>query len=198
MAAARRQAVRAGPAGEMPCAATASPAISSSKARSSPPTAHQEHRSAGDRSDGERPAAAAGNFGVSTSFTLRTFSAEPVTVFALTWTAETRNPDKVALALIAALENAPPELGLGDAHVARGAAAGRPGAAPQRDDRSHRPTVRERQALDDLLAPVCVIAKPQQAMVWGDAPYWAAQRCSRRPIPLYFQFLTGLWPTRPA
>src|SRR5262249_32043248 len=54
-----------------------------------------------------------GDFGVNTSFTLRTFPAEPMTVFALTWTAATRDPFRVALALIPALESAPIELGLG-------------------------------------------------------------------------------------
>jgi len=129
-----------------------------------------------------------GNFGVNTSFTLRTFPAEPHTVFALTWTAATRNPDKIALALIAALESAPIALGLGT-RMSFG--------APRPADRARGHNVAINligqlrggaKALDDLLAPVYAIAKPQQAMVWGDAPYWAAQKLlEETDPPLYFQ-----------
>src|SRR5262249_41980238 len=110
------------------------------------------------------------------------------TVFALTWTAATRNPDKVALALIAALEGAPVALGLGT-RMSLG--------APRPADRALRHNVAINligqlrggtRALDDLLAPVYAIAKPQQAMVWGDAPYWAAQKLLEEDDPpLYFQ-----------
>ena len=44
------------------------------------------------------------------------------------------------------------------------------------------------RTLDDILAPVYAIAKPQQAMVWGDAPYWAAQKLLEEDDPpLFFQ-----------
>ena len=129
-----------------------------------------------------------GNFGVNTSFTLRTFPAEPVTIFELTWTAATRNSDKVALKLIPALENAPIELGLGT-RMSLG--------APRPADRWHGHNVvinligqlrGSPKQLDELVAPAYALAKPQQAMVWGDAPYWAAQKLlEETDPPLYFQ-----------
>src|SRR5262249_60915743 len=98
--------------------------------------------------------------------TLGTVRAEPMTVFSLTWTAATRNPDKVALALIAALENAPIALGLGT-RMSFGA------PRPADRARGHNVVISligqlrgSAKALDDLLAPVYAIAKPQQAMVW--------------------------------
>jgi hypothetical protein len=130
-----------------------------------------------------------GNFGINTSFTLRTFAAEPLTIFELTWTAATtRHPDKVALALIPALENAPVELGLGT-RMSLGA------PRPADRARGHNVAINligqlhgSAKTLDDLLAPAYAIEKPQQAMIWGDAPYWAAQRLLEdHDPPLYFQ-----------
>ncbi len=127
-----------------------------------------------------------GNFGINTSFTLSTFPAEPLTVFNLTWTSATRRSDKVALALIAALENAPLDLGLGTRMSLH---------APHPKDRPRGAGVLisligqlkgPTKALDDILAPAYAIAKPQQAMVWGDAPYWAVQKLLEEvdgPIP---------------
>jgi hypothetical protein len=42
------------------------------------------------------------------------------------------------------------------------------------------------KALDDILAPAYAIEKPQQAMIWGDAPYWSVQKLLEEvdgPIP---------------
>jgi hypothetical protein len=39
------------------------------------------------------------------------------------------------------------------------------------------------KTLDDLLAPAYAIAKPQQAMIWGEAPYWAAQKMLEEDDP---------------
>jgi FAD/FMN-containing dehydrogenase len=129
-----------------------------------------------------------GNFGVNTSFTLRTFAAEPLTVFLLAWTATTPSPDRVGLALIRALENAPVALGLGT-RMSFG--------APRPSDRAlgHNVAISligqlrgSARTLDEILAPVYAIAKPQQAMVWGDAPYWAAQKLLEEDDPpLFFQ-----------
>src|SRR5579871_2461925 len=129
-----------------------------------------------------------GNFGVNTSFTLQTFPAEPLTLFQLTWTAATREPEKVALALIPALENTPTALGLGT-RMSFG--------APRPLDRAlgHHVTINligqlrgSRQALDDILAPVYAIEKPHQSMIWPDAPYWAVQKLlEETDPPLYFQ-----------
>ena len=128
-----------------------------------------------------------GNFGVNTSFTLKTFPAEPLTVFELTWTAATRNPEQVAAKLIPALEDAPLELALGTRMSL---------AAPHPvRDRHGRVTISligqlrgTPKQLDDLLAPAYAVEKPQQHMVWGDAPYWAAQKLLEEDSPpLYFQ-----------
>jgi FAD/FMN-containing dehydrogenase len=127
-----------------------------------------------------------GNFGVNTSFTLRTFAAEPMTVFLLTWTAATPDPDKVALALIPALESAPVELDLGT-RMSFG--------APRPSDRALGRNVTinligqlrgTRRTLDDLLVRAYGIAKPQQAMVWENAPYWAAQKLLEETDPPLF------------
>jgi FAD/FMN-containing dehydrogenase len=116
-----------------------------------------------------------GNFGVSTSFTLSTFPAEPVTVFMLTWPAETRHTDKIALALIADLEKAPLDLGLGTRLSLQ---------APKPKDRARGAGVAisligqlkgSPADLDGVLARATAIAKPHHALVWGNAPYWAAQ-----------------------
>jgi FAD/FMN-containing dehydrogenase len=129
-----------------------------------------------------------GNFGVNTSFTLRTFAAEPQTVFLLTWTAATPDPERVALALVRALENAPVALDLGT-RMSFG--------APRPSDRAlgHNVTISligqlrgSAKTLDDLLAPAYAIARPQQGMVWGEAPYWAAQKLLEEDDPpLFFQ-----------
>ena len=109
-------------------------------------------------------------------------------MFELTWTAATREPDKVALALITALEAAPIELDLGT-RMSLGA------PHPGRGEHGHHVTINllgqlrgSRQRLDDLLAPAYRIEKPQQHMIWGDAPYWAVQKLLEEPgTPLYFQ-----------
>jgi FAD/FMN-containing dehydrogenase len=127
-----------------------------------------------------------GNFGVNTSFTLSTFAAEPHTVFNLTWTPASRYSRSVALALIPALESAPPELGLGTRMSFH---------APHPRDRERGANVLisligqlkgPPKALDDLLEPAFRIEKPQLAMVWGDAPYWSVQKLLEEvdgPIP---------------
>src|ERR1051326_2603783 len=119
--------------------------------------------------------AGGGNFGVSTSFTLDTFPAEPATVFQFFWPAETRGTDRVALALLEDLEKAPLDLGLGTRLSLQ---------APKPKDRLRGAGVAislmgqlkgAPQALDQVLARAYAIARPHHAMVWGNAPYWAAQ-----------------------
>jgi FAD/FMN-containing dehydrogenase len=118
--------------------------------------------------------AGGGNFGVNTSFTLSTFPAEPLTVFELTWPPATRNADKIAAALIPALERAP--IGLGTRMSLQ---------APHPNRRAQGLGVGinligqftgSPKALDEILAPAYAVAKPQQALIWGDAPYWLAQK----------------------
>ena len=126
-----------------------------------------------------------GNFGVNTSFTLGTFPSEPLTVFALTWTSASRNADKIAAALIPALEGAP--IGLGTRLSLQ---------APHPRQREHGAGVAinmigqwrgSAKALDDILAPAYAVAKPQQAMIWDEAPYWLAQKLlTEGEDPTYF------------
>jgi FAD/FMN-containing dehydrogenase len=52
--------------------------------------------------------AGGGNFGIHTSFSLQTFPAEPITVFAITWSTK---PEAVLAALMPALDAAPDRLG---------------------------------------------------------------------------------------
>jgi hypothetical protein len=125
-----------------------------------------------------------GNFGVNTSFTLATFPAEPLTVFNLTWTEVTKNSRKVALALISALEKGPDGLGTRMSFH-----------APNPKDRAHGAGVLisligqlkgPRTQLDDILHDAYAIEKPQQSMIWGDAPYWSVQKLLEEvdgPIP---------------
>jgi hypothetical protein len=117
-----------------------------------------------------------GNFGINTSFTLNLFEAEPVTVFDLTWTSATRNPEKLAAALITSLESAPVDAGLGTRLSLK---------APSPLQRSRGQNVLinligqlrpNAKTLDDILAPAYAVARPQQSMVWRDAPYWEAQK----------------------
>jgi hypothetical protein len=125
-----------------------------------------------------------GNFGINTSFTLATFPAEPLTVFNLTWTAATHNAKKVALALIPSLEKGPAGLGTRvSLH------------APRPKDRMHGAGVLisligqlkgTPKDLGDILHDVYAIDKPQQAMIWGDAPYWSVQKLLEEvdgPVP---------------
>jgi FAD/FMN-containing dehydrogenase len=118
--------------------------------------------------------AGGGNFGVNTSFTLSTFPAEPLTVFALTWTPATHNAEKVAAALIPALEQAPIGLGsrmsLQAPHPRRRAQGAGVGINLIGQFKG------SAKGLDDILAPAYAVAKPQQAMIWSDAPYWLAQK----------------------
>jgi hypothetical protein len=118
-----------------------------------------------------------GNFGVNTSFSLQTFAAEPVTVFDLTWTSATKNPDKVAAKLVAALEGAPIELGLGT-RMSLGAPSPRDRAAGANVSISLIGQAKraDRQRLEALLADAYAEEKPQQAMIWSNAPYWSAQK----------------------
>lgn len=119
--------------------------------------------------------AGGGNFGVSTSFALDTFPAEPVTVFQFFWRAETRGTDKIALALLADLEKAPLDLGLGtrlslQAAKPKDRARGATFAISLIGQLKGTP-----KELDEVVARAVAVARPHHALVWGNAPYWAAQ-----------------------
>ncbi len=128
-----------------------------------------------------------GNFGVNTSFTLKTFPAEPLTVFELTWTEATRAPEKVAAELIPALEEAPIELALGTRM-----SLGAPHPVRHKHGRVTINLIGQLRGtpkrLDELLARAYAVEKPQQHMIWGDAPYWAAQKLLEEAgLPGYYQ-----------
>jgi FAD/FMN-containing dehydrogenase len=127
-----------------------------------------------------------GNFGVNTSFTLKTFSVERVTMFDLTWVALSAGAaSRVAAELITALERAPIELGLGTRMSIQ--------AAP-RDARSRGINIaligqlgKRPAAFEELLGPAYRIARPQQALV-QELPYWEAQALLEDDDgPTYFQ-----------
>lgn len=128
-----------------------------------------------------------GNFGVNTSFTLSTFEARPVTVFDLTWSAAHPAPRTVFGALMKALDAGPVELGT---RVSL--------KAPSPGDRARGAGVtinllgqlhaHSAKVLDEILADVYAIEKPQRAMVWDQANYWDAQKLLEEDdVPIYFQ-----------
>jgi FAD/FMN-containing dehydrogenase len=127
-----------------------------------------------------------GNFGVNTSFTLKTFPVERVTMFDLTWTALSAAAlVRTAAELITTLEHAPVELGLGTRMSLR---------AQHRNHRSGGFTIsligqlgKPPAALEELLAPVYRIARPQQLLV-QELPYWDAQTLLEEDDgPTFFQ-----------
>jgi FAD/FMN-containing dehydrogenase len=127
-----------------------------------------------------------GNFGVNTSFTLKTFPVEHVTMFDLTWVALSPGvATRVAIDLITALERAPIELGLGTRMSIQ---------APPHDARSRGINIaligqlgKRPAALEELLGPAYRTARPQQALV-QELPYWEAQALLEDDDgPTYFQ-----------
>ncbi|MBV8751997.1 MAG: FAD-binding oxidoreductase [Hyphomicrobiales bacterium] len=126
-----------------------------------------------------------GNFGINTSFTVRTFPTAPVTVFRMAWNV---NSEEVFAALMRALDAAPSGLG---ARVSLG-------APRQRDEKRDVPvrllgqlkgSARE---LADILAPV----PPGSSTEIFEKSYWDGQAFLEEPgPPEYFQerstFLTG-------
>ena len=128
-----------------------------------------------------------GNFGVNTAFTLATFEARPVTVFDLTWNAAHPSPRKVFGAMIKALDAGPVELGT---RVSLKAVSPR--------DRARGGDVaisllgqlhaQSAKSLDEILADVYAIAKPQRTLIWDRSNYWDAQKVlEENDVPVYFQ-----------
>lgn len=127
-----------------------------------------------------------GNFGINTSFTLKTFPVERVTMFDLTWVALPAGVAiKVASELITALERSPVELGLGTRMSIQAA----PHHARSRGinialiGQLSRPPA----AVEELLAAAYRIMRPQQSLV-QELPYWDAQALLEDDDgPTYFQ-----------
>jgi FAD/FMN-containing dehydrogenase len=118
---------------------------------------------------------AGGNFGVSTSFTLQTFPAEPLTVFKLRWTSK---PEAVTEALMAALLAAPDSLGV---RFSLGAVT--PDQLRQgRDVPVHLmgQLAGSKKDLLDILSSVYRIAEPDRAEI-QEVSYWDGQKFLNEP-----------------
>jgi FAD/FMN-containing dehydrogenase len=115
-----------------------------------------------------------GNFGINTSFTLRTFATTPVIVFRMVWTA---NPQNVFAALMRALDAAPSTLG---ARISLGAPSPRQRAEKRDVTVSLLGQLNGTQRdLADILAPVA----PAQASEIFEKSYWDGQDFLAEPGP---------------
>jgi FAD/FMN-containing dehydrogenase len=128
-----------------------------------------------------------GNFGINTAFTLQPFEAEPVTVFDMTWSTTPPEPKQVLAALMKALDSAPVELG-----------SRLSVRAPTPKDRRRRGDVTinllgqlhagSAKQLDQILAAVYALARPQRSKIWEQMKYWDGQKVlEERQAPTYFQ-----------
>jgi FAD/FMN-containing dehydrogenase len=128
-----------------------------------------------------------GNFGISTAFTLQPFEASPVTVFDLTWNAAHPEPKQLFATLMKALDSAPVELG---SRLSL--------RAPSPRDRRRGGDVAislvgqlhggSAKRLDQILADVYALAKPQRSKIWEQVRYWDGQKLlEERDGPSYFQ-----------
>jgi FAD/FMN-containing dehydrogenase len=128
-----------------------------------------------------------GNFGINTSFTLQAFEARPVTVFDITWDATNPGPRAVIAKLMPALEAGPRELG-----TRVSLRASRPSDRALGADvtinllgQLHGAAAR---TLDQILADVYAVARPQQSMIRKEAKYWDAQKLLEEvDSPTFFQ-----------
>jgi FAD/FMN-containing dehydrogenase len=128
-----------------------------------------------------------GNFGVSTAFTLQPFEAAPVTVFDMTWSAAHPEPRQVLATLMKALDSAPAELGTRLSVRA---------PSPRDRRRGGDVTINligqlhggSASRLDQILADVHALAKPQHATIWEQVKYWDGQKLlEEHEAPSYFQ-----------
>ena len=128
-----------------------------------------------------------GNFGINTAFTLMPFEAEPVTVFDMTWSARHPSPKQVVASLMKTLESAPVELGTRLSL-----------RAPSPKDRRRGGDVTisllgqlhagSAKKLDQILADVYTVAKPQRSKISDQVQYWDAQKLlEEHQPPAYFQ-----------
>jgi FAD/FMN-containing dehydrogenase len=128
-----------------------------------------------------------GNFGINTAFTLRPFEAAAVTAFDMTWSATRPDPKKVLASLMKALDSGPAELGTRLSLRA---------PSPRERLRGGEVTISlvgqlhagSAKKLDQILADVYALAKPQKSRIWDQAKYWDAQKVlEERDGPTYFQ-----------
>ncbi|HTQ13923.1 MAG TPA: FAD-binding oxidoreductase [Rhizomicrobium sp.] len=126
-----------------------------------------------------------GNFGISTSFSMKTIPVAPgdITVFKIQWTSR---PEEVAAALMRTLEGAPSKLG---SRVSLGA------VTPEQLRAGKDVTVNllgqykgpEAEFLD-IMKPVYAVAAPDNAAI-EEMPYWEAQETflAEPPDPTFYQ-----------
>jgi hypothetical protein len=136
-----------------------------------------------------------GNFGINTAFTLQPFEAAPVTAFDMMWNAARSDPKQIFASLMKALDAAPVELGTrlslrapsprerrrgGDVAISLVGQL-RAGSA---------------KTLDQILADVYALAKPQKSNIWDQVKYWDAQKLlEERDVPSYFQERSAFLPS---
>ncbi|MGH6871721.1 MAG: BBE domain-containing protein, partial [Rhizomicrobium sp.] len=128
-----------------------------------------------------------GNFGISTSFSMKTVPVAPgtITVFKIVWS---KKPEEVSAALMRALEGAPAKLG---SRVSLGA------VTPQQQREGKDVTVNllgqykgPKSEFLDIMAPVHAIAAPDpQGTSIQEMPYWEAQETflAEPPEPTFYQ-----------
>ena len=128
-----------------------------------------------------------GNFGISTSFSMKTIPVAPgtITVFKIIWTDK---PEEVAVTLMRALESAPAKLG---SRVSLGA------VTPQQIREGKNVTVNllgqfkgPKSDFMDIMKPVFDVARPERSGTSiQEMPYWEAQETflAEPPDPTFYQ-----------
>jgi FAD/FMN-containing dehydrogenase len=128
-----------------------------------------------------------GNFGINTAFTLQPFEAEPVTAFDMTWGAARPDPKAILATLMKALDAAPVELGTRLSLRAPGPRERRRGGGVTISLVGQLRAASAKK-LDQILADVYALAKPQKSKIWDQAKYWEAQKLlEEHDAPSYFQ-----------
>ena len=123
-----------------------------------------------------------GNFGINTSFSLRTFRVGTMTAFDLTWDADLQGTFE---RMVSALESAPATLGSKFTILATPQAAG---AAPKLELQLIGQLAGPPAQLSEILRPVYAFRKPSKVALMKQLPYWDAQdRLSELGTPSYFQ-----------
>jgi FAD/FMN-containing dehydrogenase len=117
-----------------------------------------------------------GNFGINTSFTMKTIAAEPVTVFQLVWQSASV---ELGEALMQSLHAAPDTLG---SRVSFRADQGRVDIDLLGQLRG------SRNELLEILAPALRLARPYEMKIEADVDYWDGQDFLHEdPLPTYYQ-----------
>ena len=122
---------------------------------------------------------AGGNFGINTSFTLKTAKADPVTFFNITWTADV---EEVLYTLLKRLPDAPPEFGSKISATVPALGAGDRQITLSILGQLHRCNT----TVEAIFGPV--LEKASQKTIRKDLPYWQAQDLlSEFTYPYFYQ-----------